>query len=251
MNTGRKYRKPPVVEALCELFFAGSAWDDTVPGRFYDRVKDRFPVKRQKAIQGAQFQLTDSGEAAAGIRQLPPRMQFLTEAGDRLIQLGRDLLVVNQLPPYPRFDDWAPMVPWALEVYRELAQPQAVAKLGIRYINRVVIPESRIALEDYFTVYPSLPAGLGDEHGKFMVRLEVPTRNGGHQVLVTFGSAPADRREEIAFLLDLYDIFNPAEPFDLEDVQAQMRTAHENVEAAFEGSIQDKLRRLFEPEGNS
>lgn len=250
MNTGRKYRRPPVVEALCELFLTGSAWDDTVPGRFYDRVKETFPVKRQRAVQEAQFQLSDSGEAAAGIRQLPPRMQFLTKAGDRLIQLGRDLLVVNLLPPYLRFGGLAPVVHWALDVYRDLAQPRAIAKLGVRYINRVVIPESRIALEDYFALYPSLPTGLGDEHGKFMVRLEIPARK-GHQVLVTFGSAPAGKPEEIAFLLDLYDIFDPGEPFDLKDVQAQIQTAHQNVEEAFEGSVKDKLRRLFEPEENS
>jgi len=50
MTSGRKYRKPPVVEALCEIYFAGSNWDETVPGRFYDRVKDNFPVKRQREI---------------------------------------------------------------------------------------------------------------------------------------------------------------------------------------------------------
>lgn len=30
----RRYRIPPLVEALCEIHLRDSAWDDTVPGQF-------------------------------------------------------------------------------------------------------------------------------------------------------------------------------------------------------------------------
>ncbi len=39
----RRYRKSPVIEALCEIYFSGSAWDETVPGAFYERWKNEFP----------------------------------------------------------------------------------------------------------------------------------------------------------------------------------------------------------------
>jgi len=251
MTSGRKYRKPPVVEALCEIYFAGSNWDETVPGRFYDRVKDRFPVKRQREIQEAEVAFAGSGEAAASVRRLPPWMQFLSEKGDRLIQLGRDLLVVNQLRPYPSFEDWEPVIYAALEVYRDLAQPKGVARLGMRYINRVVIPEPRILMEDYFTVYPHLPREMGEEHGRFMVRFEVLSRKSGHGVLVTFGSAPPSNPSEIVHLLDLYDIFKPSDMLPLDQVPTEVQTAHEDVEVAFEGSITQRLRQLFELEETS
>ncbi|MGH8605379.1 MAG: TIGR04255 family protein, partial [Gammaproteobacteria bacterium] len=165
MTNDRRYRNPPVVEALCEIYLKESAWDDTVPGQFYDRMKHGFPVKRQREIQEANISFSIAGEAAAGIRRLPPWIQFVTESGDRMIQLARDLLVVNQLRPYPHFDDWEPAIYSALEVYRELAMPKAVARLGVRYINRVVIPEPRIRMEEYFTLYPQLPQAMGDAHG--------------------------------------------------------------------------------------
>ncbi|MBI3271456.1 MAG: TIGR04255 family protein [Planctomycetes bacterium] len=250
MNTGWKYKKPPVVEALCELHFEDSAWDETVPGRFYDSVKDGgFPVKRQKEVQEAQVSISSRGEAHAGVRRLPPWMQFVSESGDRLIQLGRDLLVVNQLQPYPRFDDWEPVIQTALKIYRELAEPKAIAAIGVRYINRVVIPLPRIQMEDYFTIYPRLPQATGDQHGAFMLRVELPAQKGGHSVLVTFGSAPADKPEEIAHLLDFYDTLRPSTSLRIEAAAAEIRTAHDNVEVAFEGSITEKLRQLFEPEG--
>jgi len=247
MRRGRKYRKPPVIEALCELYFAGSEWDDTVPGRFFESVKNDFPVKRQREVQEAQITFAE-GHAAAGVKRLAPWIQFLSEKGDRMVQLARDLLVVNQLKPYPSFEDWEPSIRRSLGIYRELARPKGVARLGVRYINRVVIPGARIQLEKYFTVYPQLPKGLGDEHGAFMVRFEIPPAQCGHSVVVTFASTAAEKGEGQVFLLDIYDTCQRASPLALEDVPEVVRKAHENVEAAFEGSIAGPLRELFEPE---
>lgn len=44
------YERAPLVEALCEFQFASapdSAWDWTLPGQFYERVKDRFPGRAE------------------------------------------------------------------------------------------------------------------------------------------------------------------------------------------------------------
>lgn len=247
MTGHRKYRKPPVVEALCEIYFASSTWDETVPGRFYDRVKGRFPLKRQQEVQEAEVAFSAEGEAAARVRKLAPRMQFLTERKDRLVQLSRDLLVINQLLPYPRFEDWEPEINFALAVYRELAEPKGASRLGVRYINKVVIPQPTILMEDYFTIYPRLPEALGDQQSPFMLRAEF-LRQRGHAVLVTFGSAPAEKPGESAHLLDLYDIFKPDTIMPLEAIREEVGLAHDNIEDAFESSITDGLRVLFEPE---
>jgi uncharacterized protein (TIGR04255 family) len=245
----RRYRNPCVVEALCEIYFSGSKWDDTVPGQFYDRVKEQFPVKRQRAVHEAQVSFSAEGEAAAGVRRHPPWMQFVSQKGNRLIQLGKDVVVVNQLRPYPHFEDWSPVISSALETYRELAKPEAVARLGVRYINRVVIPEPQIRMEDYFTMYPKLPEEMGGMHGAFMLRVEVPGSSGNHMVVVTFGSTSTDKpKKQLALLLDLYDIYSPPRPLPLEEAFDHVSIGHANVVVAFEGSITDRLRTLLEPE---
>jgi uncharacterized protein (TIGR04255 family) len=183
------------------------------------------------------------------VRKLPPRIQFVSQKGDRIVQLARDLLVVNQLRPYPKFEDWEPAIHSSLATYRALARPKGVARLGVRYINRVVIPGDRVLMEKYFTVFPQLPKAMGDKHGAFMVRFETPSADRKHLVLITFASAPADKPGEQAFLLDIYDVYRPATPLPLEDVGKEVRKAHADVEAAFEGSITNELRNLFESEG--
>lgn len=248
VKLGRKYRKPPVVEALCELFFEGSNWDETVPGQFYEQVKNRFPEKAQREAQQAHVALSSTGEATAGVRRLPPRPQFMTTDRSRMIQIEQDLLVVNQLPPYPHFEDWQPVVRSALEAYTRLTSPVGVKRIGVRYINRVVIPKAPIDLEDYFTVYPNLPKDMGNVLEGFLVRFEIPKQRENHTVLVTLAAAPADKPGEVSQLLDLYDVFQPTEPIPLSDVGRHVQVAHDNVQAAFEGSITDTLRALFEPE---
>ncbi len=245
----RRYRKPPVVEALCEIYFADSTWDDTVPGAFYERVKQDFPEKRQREIQEAQIALGPAG-VTAGVRRLPPWMQFASEKGDRMIQIARDLLVVNQLRPYPHFEGWEPVVHSALEIYKELTQPGKILRLGLRYINRVVIPGAPVAMEHYFTIYPQLPKALGDTHGPFLVRVEVPQPDQGHTVLITFGTAPPRQpsQDEQNFMLDLYDILQLDKPLDEIELKEEIQRAHNNVVMAFEDSITDRLRHLFEAE---
>jgi len=249
MIPGGRYRKPPVIEALCEIYFAGSSWDSTVPGRFYERVKTDFPEKRQRAVQEAQITLGPE-QATAGVRQLPPLMQFVSDERHRMIQLAEGLLVVNQLSPYPRFAEWEPEVFRALRVYRELAQPKAIIRMGLRYINRVLIAGEPIRMKDYFTIYPNLPPSLGDKHDSFMVRVEVPQSAQGHTVVMTFGTAPPPSAGDAmrAFMLDLYDILGTSAAVDEEVVRRELRRAHNNIVSAFEDGITDRLRKLFEPE---
>jgi len=47
---GKKYKNPPIVEALCEFqFVPGQPWDITIAGMLYERIKDEFPIKQQHA----------------------------------------------------------------------------------------------------------------------------------------------------------------------------------------------------------
>ena len=251
MKGGRKYRNPPVVEALCEIFFTGSNWDDTVPGRFYDQIKKEFPHKRQQEIREARIELGSTGEAATSVRSLAPRIQFSSEKKDKLIQLSRDMLVVNQLRPYPRFEDWEPILQKALEIYWKLTNPKGIQRIGVRYLNRVLIPLARIKMQDYFTVYPNIPTAAGNSHGTFMVRVEIPHQKGEHSVLLTFGTTPPDQPGQSAFMLDIYDSFTPDAPVPQKKVREEILNSHYNVETAFESSITERLRDVFDREEKS
>ena len=178
-------------------------------------------------------------------------MQFVSEKGHLMIQVAENLLVVNKLRPYSHFAEWESVVYRALAEYKELALSQRVARVGLRYINQIEIPGTRIAMEDYFTIYPQLPKSLGNTHGPFLIRVEIPQAEQGHVVLVTFGtdSFSEPKKEKQVFMLDLYDIVTLDVPPDEIELKKQIQQAHDNVVMAFEDSITDRLRTLLEMEG--
>jgi uncharacterized protein (TIGR04255 family) len=243
----RRYDHPPVTEALVEVFFAGSEWDATIPGVFYERIRDRFPKKRQLDEVGVEIQLGPE-QSGARVRSSDPRVQFLRDDDSRMVQLGRDLLVVNQLRPYPAFEEWRPVAVEMLSLYKELARPAAVNRIGVRYINRIVVPHTIFPIEEYFRLYPEVPEDLAPMHGPFLLRLEIPTRHDGHKLLVTMGSSMDSREAGSGILLDLYDIvempgLSVADAFAL--FEARLDEAHEHIEHAFEMVITDASRALF------
>jgi uncharacterized protein (TIGR04255 family) len=243
-NGGRHYRNPPVVEALAELYFAGGEWDLTVPGSFYERIKGRFPQKGQMDQLAVELEM---GREGARTRTMPgaPRSRFRSEDGSRMVQLGPDVLVVNQLRPYPHFEAWSPVLLEMLALYRELVRPTTIARLGVRYINRIVIPKPRVKMEEYFRIYAEVPPELGAAHGDFLLRLELPPQYAGHQLLLTFATAPPEGPGQIAYLLDLYDIVAMETPEAFDTVEGRLVEAHDSIEWVFENAITDATRELF------
>lgn len=239
-TTARHYDRPPVVEALVEVYFAGSQWDMTIPGRFYERVKDRFPnVSSQVQFE---IPIAPTGGPTAPVAR--DRAQLRSPDGSRLVQVGRDLLVVNRLRPYSEFAEWRPDFVRMLTLYRELAQPSSFARVGVRYLNKIVVPGQEVELSKYFRLYPEVPEGLGSPHGAFLLRVETrPPAHPDHEFVATFGTSETDDGQP-ALLLDLYDTAKSPDGA-LDRVVDLVDEGHVNVAAAFEHSITDEARRLF------
>lgn len=160
-----------------------------------------------------------------------------------MVQVAQDLVVVNQLRPYPTFDQWRPTILEAVSLYRELAKPKSIRSVGVRYINRIEIPGLVLEMQKYFGLYAEIPEALGGSHGPFMIRVEIPSKSLEHRMLVTFGTAPPKKSDHSSFALDLYD---KSEAATFETLPEVVDGAHENIERAFEAILTDSTRSLFE-----
>src|SRR5258705_1897664 len=113
----RTYKKPPLIEALCELRFEGSQpWDWTIPGLVYERIRDQFPKKRQEnalevSVQPGENQILQQMKAGVA------KMQFLRDDESALIQIGPDLLAVNQLRPYQSWKAFKALILENMRIY--------------------------------------------------------------------------------------------------------------------------------------
>jgi len=243
---GRRYKNPPIVEALCEFeFISSQPWDLTIPGLIYEKVKDEFPDKRQQIGIGVQFKPTEKG-LEHKVEPTPPRIQFYKRDKRALIQVAPDLLVVNQLKPYMTWAKFKPMILDSLQKYRDVANPKGFKRVGLRYINKINIKAEIIELSDYFDFYPYTPKNLPQLHTSFLSRVEIPYVHGRDIMLITIGSALPEKSEIISIILDLdYVMANP-EAIPIKAAEEWIEQAHSTIEEIFEACIKDKSRILFE-----
>ena len=171
---GKKYKNPPIIEAVCEFQFApGQPWDFTVHGLFYEQIRAEFPEKQQQMGIGIRFRQ----EAGAIQHELLPnseRMQFLRKDKSALVQVGPDMLAVNHLKPYPGWEVFKPLILDNLNKYIEVAKPKGLKRLGLRYINKIDLPEQTIKMQDYFNYFTLIPKELPQTHENFSARVEIP-----------------------------------------------------------------------------
>ena len=243
----RTYLNPPVVEALCEVFFTSSNWDDSTPNRFFEEFKDQFPKRQKRTFNEARVTV-ENNKAVTEVIPLQAWDVFLTESEDQLIQISDKHISFNQLKPYRPFLEWKDYFYDALSIYQELTSPQVVERLGVRYINQIEISGPRITMEDYFTIFPVLPKGSGVVHGPFLIKCAIPQSAENHLLTMVFSTMEPD--ETIAdkqfFVLDLHEQVLIGKDLDEVDLKNDIRIAHENALRAFEGSITNNLRKLFD-----
>ncbi len=243
---GKKYRNPPVVEALCQFqFIPTRTWDMTIPGLMYEKTKSKFPHRQQRIGIGLQFRQTETG-VEHKIEPAPPRVQFYAKDRTSLIQIGPDLLAVNQLRPYPTWARFKPKILYSLQMYQKVANPKGFKLIGLRYINKIKIPAKTIEMSDYFKIYPAIPDNLPQTHSTFISRVEIPYMDERDRMLLTLASEPSEAKDTLLLVLDIDYIMLKPEAVRINASAKWIEQAHSAIETAFESSITDKTRALFD-----
>ena len=106
--TSKKYRKSPIVEAVCEFQFEENpsfkenpSLEMAIPGLVYEKIRTTFPILRQAARVTVSVSATPQ-EVGPQFGTVP-LMQFLRKDEKALIQVGSNLLSANVLRPYPSY----------------------------------------------------------------------------------------------------------------------------------------------------
>ena len=239
----RRYKNPPIVEALCEFQFEpDSPWDLVMPGLVYEKVRDTFPKRRQARV--LDLGILAGPEALEQQVRSTDRMQFLREDEKALVQVGPHFLAVNHLEPYPSWEEFLPLIKRGLKAYRDVADPKGIHRIGLRYINRIEFASQRIDLKDYFEFRPFVGPNLPQEFGPFIVGIQV-IYEGSNILKITLTTARTETPDTIAMILDLdYFLAKPGEVV-LDNVFEWVDVAHDRIEGAFEACITDRLRQMF------
>ncbi len=247
-----QYNNPPIQEALVEFRFEPSQeWDLTMPGRLHAELAASYPGKpRQQNVVEASLVAREGQAPNFEVRDGLGKVQLVTDDASRLVAMGPDVLSVHMLQPYQRkaegsgWDEFRPRIVEALNGYWKVADPVGVQRIGLRYINKVAIPESSVEIGRYLRAAPPSVEGLPSQLRGFVARVEYTYDD---EVRLVVSHATVDALEgQVAFLVDIDVIWKSEAAVGREkalDMADDLRVRERDV---FEALITDEARRLFD-----
>jgi uncharacterized protein (TIGR04255 family) len=244
------YRRAPIVEAIIDLHVRFS----TPPHRdafeaFHKRVADKFLAKtdiRQIALGmhfGPQQQnVLQKGPVNVGIR-------LSSDSPPRVLQAQQRGFTYSHLAPYTEWETFRDEARPLWNAFVETCRPEAVTRVAVRFVNRIIVKSAKIELVDYFNLYPHLPERIPQDVTGMFLQLRMPQDDIAPGTLAIVNqtldeSNPVDA-ERLAILLD-FDVFRLAEyPPSTDEVWALLEKLRTRKNELFEASITDRARDLF------
>ncbi|MEA1979662.1 MAG: TIGR04255 family protein [candidate division Zixibacteria bacterium] len=244
----RKYRKSPIIEAVCEFRFDDEKeWDLTAPGLIYNQIKREFPNKRQK--QQYDLQIGRPKDEIAHKIEKSGITQFVSNDENNLIQLGEHFITINTFSPYNGWDNYLPKIDIGLQSYFEIINPTKIKRIGLRYINKLPFEKSTVELKDYFQFYPNVGDSSIDNYSSFITGIQLPHENsiGTRDITkVMLNSLEEKKQEGLIALLDIDHFTNIGIEIDISKIKEWLNSSHSRVIEIFEACIKDSLREKFE-----
>ena len=157
MKQHRRYKNPPIEEALCEFRFAPAPdWDLTIPSKLQAALGDEYSGKpEEQKIVRVGLHVQEGKPANLEYAKGFAKVQLVAKERTRLVGVGPDTLSVHMLHPYQDtsnyqkggWEEFEPRIEAALEAYRTVIESSCIDRIGVRYINKIVIPLGSVRIE--------------------------------------------------------------------------------------------------------
>lgn len=233
----RTYRNPPLLEAICDFHFSSSQpWDWTIPGLFYEQIRNAFPFREQVATVTTTLDASQSRL----VQQSQPKMQFISEDRNAVIQVAPHNLSIHQLPPYKGWMNFKASILKYWNTYTEVENHASLEEVELRYVNRIEFPFTDIDLKEYFQVLPHIPEPIPQNFSSFLFNVELPYESPSSKLRVIFGSVVPENDNKLAFVLDLNMAGSNNIVISTQQISEWLETIHERIEAAFDAAFTDK-----------
>lgn len=235
-----QYENPPLVEAVCEFHFEfKSQWDWTIPGLLYGQVKRLYPKRREQRGIAIRLDARADGVNVAQEGADIAKLLFFSNDERSLVQVTPGLLAINRLAPYLGWKRFRTEVIKVLGEFYKVAEPLRITQIGVRYINRIPVPEVD-HLEQFFNLYPTLPTNRRLKG--FLSRNELDYPEDPGTLVIIMASDVQSSSPTVILDLDYTAIGS----FALDNqAEAVMDRAHLQVEEMFESCLTDAARNGF------
>jgi uncharacterized protein (TIGR04255 family) len=243
--------KPPIKEALIDIRVKLSNDFDVYHLKDLDeRIRDGYPMKQEQRFTRVEFQLKPDVEPVE-----PPQpgqsiaklngFRYFSQSKDKIFQARLDGFTFNKLPQYTTWEELKDEAKRLWLLYKEVASPEVITRVALRYINNLNIPGPIRDFGDYLTVPPTMPDNLPQGLNSFLIRMNayVPDFEGNAIITQALEPMPFEP-SKVPVILDI-DVFKEKVGLDESEAWELLETLRHFKNEVFFGFITDKLKEVY------
>jgi uncharacterized protein (TIGR04255 family) len=243
-----KYKHEQIQEVLAEVYFERAPlWSVPIAKEIATRIDPTLAWKESRKTASFSIQFSSEGERLLKNNELQSEL-FATPDGT-VLQLAESLVVVNFVPPYKGFVTLHKTMLSAMDHWLQKCGDRKVVRGGLRYIDRLLIPEKQFELSKYLNLYPATSPEIDTlvgAMGSFRSEVVFAPKGPRHRITVRQGSANSDRANCASIMIDTYDIVeSDALKGDIGDFSAWMVEGHDLLLPLFEAIIADPMKKIL------
>ena len=154
---------------------------------------------------------------------------------------------MSQLAPYPHWPPFCIESRRRWDIYRNVAQPEKIVRIAVRYINRIDIPLPIIDFGEYLRTVPQVSPDLPQGLKNYFMQLEMPLDEIKSYAIINQMMGEQQTRPDIVSIVLDIDIFRVNDlPTTEDEIWVSMEELRHAKNSVFEACITDKARELFQ-----
>lgn len=250
VNTpGLPYPRAPIAEAIFDVRVA--ELDETKLSDLMSFSDGGYPRREESTLSGAEIESGPLGVSTRAIRRMNG-VRLTSGDGLQIAQLRTDGFSFSRLAPYENWQTFYGEARRLWQAYVEVAQPEGVHRMAVRYINQIVVPPGPIDIDEYLRTRIEISDDMPTATSGFFLTLDIPIPVFGATVRIietVLSSNDEDANVRLVLDIDAYRevaaecTIDPDAMVDFDTVFNELRNAKNLV---FEASITDKSRGLFQ-----
>lgn len=220
----------------------------------YEDIKNSFPNKQirrnvQTKLNFDVLKANISDPIESSIRD--DGFFFISDDNKKIVQARLDGFTFSKIKPYHTWKSFCEEAYQLWHLYINIAQPQKINRLALRYINRIEIPfEGLFELKDYLRTVPEIPEDLAVVLRGHFMQLVVSHKDYEPSVGIISQSFEQTSQQNILPIIFDIDVFQEVSLNPRENDDEVKRIFEENLRnfrtAIFFKSITKKTEDLFQ-----
>jgi uncharacterized protein (TIGR04255 family) len=174
LRTSPYYPRAPITEAVIQILVAADV-EPRALERIAHRLKADYP--NSQPLREYKVEIPNTG-GQVSVGQNPQGFRLANDDQTDIVILNSRGIAAARLPPYPQWNDLRDRANTAWQEWKAATPGHPIARIGVRYINRIDIPLTQgtpLNVEDYLSFVPSVAAITEQPMLGYLMQVVIPT----------------------------------------------------------------------------